>query len=232
MAKRCPSAELGSASPAQLPNPTTVQDEIAQPSSTSDFWASSPTQLPTPTTPSDQAQPGPSSAGTSSFPLATPSVTENPSPERIMTSLKILSTAMSWRQQQQRKYSEKNSSPQSLSVPCPNCHQQVVIDPKILDEAKNPRKPTTLENRKKEIALRSQGKELPAWLQAYRSGQTMDAAKLLHLQYFGRSENSASERLKPSIEVPEAPTSSSEQGPPSTVGPEKNTPTQVLALPL
>ncbi|XP_035700847.1 uncharacterized protein LOC118433239 [Folsomia candida] len=50
MAKRCPSAESGKTSPAQLPNPTTppsVQDEIAQQSP----LVSSPAQLPNPTTP-------------------------------------------------------------------------------------------------------------------------------------------------------------------------------------
>lgn len=35
----------------------------------------------------------------------------------------------------------------------------------------------------KEASLRSRGEELPAWVSAYRDGDSVKAAKLLHLSY-------------------------------------------------
>ncbi|XP_035700893.1 uncharacterized protein LOC118433258 [Folsomia candida] len=139
-----------------------------------------------------------------------------------MRTLQILSTAISSKRQQQRLLGTYSETSPSVSVPCPKCHTQVVVTSKILEDAKKPRNKGLQNIRNVEIELRARGQELPAWMKAYREGKMMDAAKLVHEHYVAR-KNSASTS---NVAVQEATTSSSEQGPPSTVGPEENGPTQ------
>ncbi|OXA46605.1 hypothetical protein Fcan01_18886, partial [Folsomia candida] len=122
-------------------------------SSSSVSWTNSP-QLPTP---------------------RTPSVEDEPDMAQVMTTLRILSQATISRRQQLPATS-------STSVTCPNCQNQFVADKSYRQGV--PNREGILENlRQMEVQLRSRGEALPAWVEAYRAGDTIKAAKLLHLSY-------------------------------------------------
>ncbi|OXA46362.1 hypothetical protein Fcan01_18869, partial [Folsomia candida] len=153
-----------------------------------------------------------SSALSTSSTFSTSSTEEEPDMAQVMTTLRVLSQATLSRRQQFPSTSSSTSS--SSSVTCPNCHQSVNVTPG--QQALSNREAIMENLRQLEAQLRSRGVALPAWVQAYRAGDTIKAAKLLHLSYTAGGR-SALQRPRASHVLQEATsTTTSEQETSST----------------